>query len=249
MSSECRRSVIQIVIAVQDSWLVAMAERNYFPLPRGPCQKASEGRSCTWWLGIVSGAEWPTHTGLSGIRTLVYYLTQSASSMLALGGQLRPDSISSGIFVFTADSKDLAGKLIVDYQWRRGFELIGPRLALEPEPDLQDGSQVSLIGLLKQRKDKPVPPGDPFLVFLVETGLKQGRVAREVNVLSALGQVAVFIFTLAAALRLCLVGRLKTEATGPVRTKLWKLDHITITCVATLIGHSRCRRFSTVSES
>jgi len=149
-----------------------------------------------------------------GIRTLVYCLTQSASSMLVLGGRLRTDSISSGIFVFTADLEDLAGKLIVDDQWRRGFVLIGTRLALKPEPDLQDGSQVSLIGLLKQRKDEPVPPGDPFLVFLVETGLKQGRVAREGNVLSAPSQVAVFIFTLAAALRLCLVGRLESGTTG-----------------------------------
>jgi len=52
-----------------------MAERNDFPLPRGPCQRANEGRSSTWWLNIASGAAWPTHTSLLGIRTLVYCLT------------------------------------------------------------------------------------------------------------------------------------------------------------------------------
>ena len=48
-----------------------MAERKLLPLPRGPCQSASEGRSRNCRANRSKSAVWPAHTAWIGILTPV----------------------------------------------------------------------------------------------------------------------------------------------------------------------------------
>ena len=143
-----------------------MAERNDFPLPRGPCQSASEGRSNTWRANKVNGAVCPAQTGREGIRMPVKCRTQSPSSLGVLGMRLRTASsvraiVTLGfcfevivIFIFVVVvirerfRGGSAGQLVGD--GRRGGVRggCGSCLTLKPGPDLLDGPQIALNGLI-----------------------------------------------------------------------------------------------------